>query len=163
MSALFDRYGHLVLGVCLKYLKSPDLAKDATQRIFIKLLDDLHRFKIDRFKPWLLQVTRNFCLMELRGSVPVVNNEIGDLPDMEYEEELHQKVERERVYEQLEKAIKELGKEQRVCVELFYLEKLTYSEISEKTGYSLNDVKSFLQNGKRNLKIRMEALTDVRS
>lgn len=162
MNFLFDRYGHLVLGVCLKYLKDSETAKDATQQIFIKLLDDLHRFKIDNFKPWLLQVTRNHCLMQIRSSLKVKSNELESRAVMESDDDWHRKVEEENLYNQLEQAIKDLNREQRTCIEFFYLKKMTYAEISGSTGYTMQEVKSHLQNGKRNLKIKMEALADVR-
>jgi RNA polymerase sigma-70 factor (ECF subfamily) len=162
MNFLFERYGHLVLGVCLKYLKDNEAAKDATQQIFIKLLDDLHRFKIDNFKPWLMQVSRNFCLMQMRSKVKVKNNQLETNMDMESEEDWHRKIEEENLYNQLELALKELNKEQRTCIEFFYLNKMTYAEITKATGYRMQEVKSHLQNGKRNLKNKMEALSDVR-
>ena len=162
MNFLFDRYGHLVLGVCLKYLKDGEAAKDATQQIFIKLLDDLHRFKVENFKPWLMQVSRNHCLMQLRSRVKVKNNELETNIVMEPDEDWHHKIEEENLYNQLEQAIKELNREQRTCIEFFYLKKMTYAEITAITGYSMREVKSYLQNGKRNLKIKMEALADVR-
>ena len=162
INVLFERYAHLVLGVCLKYLRNGDQAKEATQQIFIKLLDDLPRFKIERFRPWLLQVTRNFCLMQLRGHVKVISTELDMQEDMESDDSLHQKVEQEYLYEQLDQALIQLNQEQRTCIELFYLQKLTYSEIAGRTGFSLGEVKSHLQNGKRNLKLKMEALAGVR-
>ena len=162
MNFLFDRYGHLVLGVCLKYLKDSEAAKDATQQIFIKLLDDLHRFKIDNFRPWLLQVTRNHCLMQIRSSIKVKSNELESRVIMESDDDWHRKVEEENLYNQLEQAIRDLNREQRTCIEFFYLKKMTYAEITGSTGYTMQEVKSYLQNGKRNLKIKMEALADVR-
>lgn len=162
ISVLFEKYGHLVLGVCMKYLKNREAAKDATQQIFIKLLEDLPRFQIENFKAWLLQVTRNFCLMQLRKEIPVVNNELITNMSVESDEDLHQKIEEEHLYQQLEVSIKQLNDEQRCCIELFYLQKMTYAAIATTTKYSLQEVKSHLQNGKRNLKIKMEALADVR-
>lgn len=162
MSILFDRYAHLVLGVCFRYLKEKETAKDATQQIFIKLIDDLPRFRIEKFKPWLLQVARNHCLMQLRKATPVVHNELIANMSMESDEDWHQKVEEEYLYKHLETALEQLGNEQRTCIKLFYLEKLTYAEIASKTGYTLLEVKSHLQNGKRNLKIKITALTAER-
>lgn len=162
MNFLFERYGHLVLGVSLKYLKDSEAAKDATQQIFIKLLDDLHRFKIERFKPWLMQVTKNFCLMQLRTSVKVKNNALESNVFMESEEDWNRKIEDEKIFHHLEQAMRDLNREQRTCIEFFYLKKMTYAEITASTGYSTREVKSHLQNGKRNLKIKMEALADVR-
>ncbi len=154
-NCIYERYAHLVLGVCFKYLRSADEAKDATQQIFIKLLDDLTRFRIEKFKPWLLQVTRNHCLMILRKSLPVTNNTIDLGEDMEFEEKLHPVAEREQLLQHLEAAVEELSEEQRLCIEAFYLKKQNYAAIAEQTGYTLMHVKSHIQNGKRNLKNKL--------
>lgn len=166
-SQLFERYGHLVYGVCLNLLKNTEAAKDATQQIFIKLLEDLKRFTITHFKPWLFRVARNHCFMQLRGGSMVsynlpVDGE-ADSFDMEFEEEKHQKIEEERMLNGLEEALKELNEEQRSCISLFYMQKLTYQEICERTGYTTMQVKSHIQNGRRNLKIKMEAFRNVQS
>jgi RNA polymerase sigma factor (sigma-70 family) len=163
VNVLFERYGHLVLGVCLKYLKEQEAAKDAMQQIFIKLLDDLKRFEVQHFKSWLYQVCKNYCFMQLRRTQPVVNNELianGEV-DMEFEEGWHHKIEQEQLLDKLEAAITQLNEEQKCCIELFYLQKLTYAEISAKTGYPILQVKSAIQNGKRNLKIKLEASRNV--
>jgi RNA polymerase sigma factor (sigma-70 family) len=162
VSVLFERYGHLVYGVCVKYLKDPEEAKDAMQQIFIKLLDDLKRYNVENFKPWLYQVTKNYCFMQLRRSVPVTNNELATNVDMEFEEDWHHKIEQEQLLDKLEVAISQLNQEQRRCIELFYLQKLTYAEVSAKTGYSILQVKSAIQNGRRNLKIKLEASRNVK-
>lgn len=163
ITGLYDRYGHLVLGVCLHYLKDGEAAKDATQLIFIKLLEDLKRFTIQKFKPWLMQVSRNHCLMQLRKTVHVVNNVSELASDVEFEDEWHQVVEKENLLNQLEKAVTELGEAQRQCIELFYLKKQSYAEVAAATGYDPQDVKSHIQNGKRNLKIKLMALKKVAS
>lgn len=154
-NCLYERYAHLVLGVCFKYLKDSEGAKDATQQIFIKLLEDLIRFRIEHFKPWLLQVARNHCLMILRKSLPVTNNTIELGEDMEFEEKLHPLAEREQMLQHLELALKELNEEQRICIEAFYLNKQNYTAIAQQTGYTLMQVKSHIQNGKRNLKNKL--------
>lgn len=163
ISCLYERYAHLVLGVCFKYLNDADSAKDATQQIFIKLLDDLKRFEILRFRPWLLQVTRNHCLMHLRKTIPVTNNTIALGEDMEFEEELHPGMEREQLIGNLEAALETLNPEQRTCIELFYLKKMNYAAIAEHTGYTLMGVKSHIQNGKRNLKTKLTTSRTVPS
>ncbi|WP_276131990.1 RNA polymerase sigma factor [Polluticoccus soli] len=163
VNCLFDRYGHLVFGVCAKYLRNTEAAKDATQQVFIKLLEDLRRFEIQHFKSWLYQVSKNHCLMQLRKPIPVVNNEIASTENVESYSELHHKIEEERLYDKLDAAIAELNTEQKTCVDMFYLQKMTYAEISAKTGYSIMQVKSAIQNGRRNLKIKMEAIREVKS
>ena len=158
MNCLYERYAHLVLGVCFKYLKEGESAKDATQQIFIKLLEDLKRFEIAHFKAWLMQVTRNHCLMQLRRNLPVVNNTIA-LPDnMEFEDDEHPLLEREVLLNELEAAVEGLNEEQKTCVTLFYLEKLNYAAIAVRTGYTMMEVKSHIQNGRRNLKIKLTHL-----
>ena len=155
MNCLYERSAHLVHGVCFKYLKESEAAKDATQQIFIKLLEDLKRFEITRFKSWLMQVARNHCLMQLRQTLPVSNNTIPLPEHMEFEEELHHMPEREALLNDLEAALAGLNEAQKVCITLFYLEKMTYAAIAEKTGYSTTDVKSHIQNGRRNLKLKL--------
>lgn len=159
---LFDRYGHLVYGVCQQYLKDTERSKDATQQIFIKLLEDLGKYEIQHFKAWLYQVAKNHCLMQLRKPVTVINNEFITNEPMEFEEDWHHKIEQEQLLDQLEVALAQLNYEQRTCVELFYLQNLTYQQIAAKTNYSLLQVKSHIQNGRRNLKIKIEALRNVR-
>lgn len=160
MNCLYERYAHLVLGVCFKYLREGEAAKDATQQIFIKLLDDLKRFEIVRFKSWLLQVTRNFCLMQLRHSLPVTNNTIALPEHMEFEEEAHPMPEREVLLTELEAAVDALNDSQKTCITLFYLRKMTYAGIAAATGFSIAEVKSHIQNGRRNLKLKLAHLTN---
>lgn len=157
-NCLYERYAHLVLGICFKYLNNSEAAKDATQQIFIKLLDDLARFRIEHFKAWLMQVVRNYCLMQLRQSIPVTNNTIELGEDMEFEDDVHPVAEREQLLQILESALTELGPEQRTCVELFYLQKMNYAAIAQQTGYTMMQVKSYIQNGKRNLKNKLITL-----
>lgn len=161
INCLYERYGHLVYGVCVKYLKDAEAAKDATQQIFIKLLDDLKRFEVTHFKSWLYQVSKNHCFMQLRKNIPVVNNEFATTADVEFEDDWHHKIEQEELLDKLESAMTTLNQEQRTCIELFYLQKMTYAEISAKTGYNMLQVKSAIQNGRRNLKIKLEASRNV--
>ena len=158
---LYQRYGHLVLGLSIKYLKNKDEAQDAVIQIFTNLLKDLKRHKIEYFKSWLYVYSKNYCLMELRKRQSLLKKELElkenahffmDMPDIDHLKE------KEKQITMMEVAIELLNKEQKLCIELFYLKNKSYIEISELTGYSNNDVKSYIQNGKRNLKLKMEAL-----
>ncbi|MBL7930389.1 MAG: sigma-70 family RNA polymerase sigma factor [Bacteroidia bacterium] len=158
---LYERYGHLVLGVCFKYLKNKDDASDAVSQIFVKLLEDLKKHNISYFKSWLYVYSKNFCLMELRKRQSLLKKEL-ELNEnvtlvMDYENVEHLK-EKETQIERMERAISMLNEGQKVCIELFYLKNKSYNEIVSITGYSSNDVKSFIQNGKRNLKLKLESL-----
>ncbi|HCA83780.1 MAG TPA: RNA polymerase subunit sigma-70 [Flavobacteriales bacterium] len=151
---LYERYSHLVFGVCLKYLRNRDDSKDAVINIFEKLLSDLKNHQVDNFKSWLHSVARNHCLMILRKSNrPGTEKEIETLEHILAEDQNDTDVfAKESSLQELESAICKLNKEQQTCIELFYLKEKSYQEITTQTGYSLNAVKSHIQNGKRNLK-----------
>jgi len=156
IGVLYKRYSHLVFGVCLKYLKEKDSSKDAVIDIFEKLLNDLSNHNIDNFKAWLYMVARNHCLMILRKikheyTVDEPSLLIKTNNDMEIDDEQHHL----DIYDNnmLKNAIDELKDEQKVCIELFYLNNKSYQEITEITGFDNSKVKSYIQNGKRNLKI----------
>lgn len=157
LSELFIRYSSLVYGVCLKYLKDRDEAKDAVMQIFEKLPGNLKGHSIEHFKSWLYATSRNHCLMHFRSQKRVTKVEIGE-NFMENEFILHHEEDNghEKDLTKLERCIEELRSEQKVCVQLFYLKEMCYKDIVEKTLLDLNKVKSHIQNGKRNIKICME-------
>ena len=155
---LYKRYTHLVLGMCLHYFKDKDIAKDIVVQIFEKLFDELKKREVENFKAWLTFVVRNYCISELRKMQTQLNRDI----EYQYEQKL-QAIEidaevikkEEQKLEQLEKALGNLNTFQKKCIELFYLKNMSYTQIVELTGYSINEVKSYIQNGKRNLKLIM--------
>lgn len=152
---LYERYAHLVLGTCIKYLKRYEDAEDTTMKIFGELNQKIEKHTIQHFKSWLYQVTKNECLIHLRKQkttqTPIHENLLQS-ETLETEEQ----AERELKLTRLEQAIQHLKEEQRVCIELFYLHDKSYQEISDELEIPLNTVKSAIQNGKRNLKIWME-------
>ena len=154
---LFERYTSLVYGVCLKYLKNREDSRDAVMQIFEKLIDTLREHEISHFRSWLYVLSRNHCLMELRSKKGKRFQEISPVL-MENDMALHpeEEPEMEANLTKLEKCMEALGTEQKKCVQLFYLKQKCYQEITEVTGFDFNKVKSFIQNGKRNLKICME-------
>lgn len=155
---LYERYGHLVMGSCMNYLKQVENAEDITMRIFGELGAKLLKHDVQHFKSWLYQVTRNECLQFLRKHKPGETTVISELTTPVAEEGT-EPAELEQQLQLLETAIQHLKDDQRRCVELFYLEQQSYNEISEQLSLPLNTVKSAIQNGKRNLKIWMERQT----
>jgi len=155
-SELFSRYTPLVYGVCLKYLEDREDAKDAVMQIFTKLLEQLRSEKPEKFKPWLYTVAKNYCLMELRKkkNEPFMPH-IHDI-FMENPYDVHPDTKMLQMEKLLTEAQNTLPEAQKQCIELFYLQEKSYKEISSLTGYATGEVKSHIQNGKRNLKIRLE-------
>jgi RNA polymerase sigma-70 factor (ECF subfamily) len=163
VAELFNRYTVMVYGVCMKYLKDEDDSKDATMQIFEKLISDLPKHSIRTFRPWLHMVTRNHCLMKLRKESQVINISTDDfvLESEDFVENgtgahhISEAHEKEEKYVKLEQAVEGLTEEQRKCIELFYYQKKCYDEIADITGFSYKQVKSYIQNGKRNLRISL--------
>ncbi len=153
IAILFERYTHLVYGICLKYINNTDQCKDAVMEIFESLFHKLTMHKVTNFSNWLYSVTRNYCLMEIRKNGSYnrakdhysvnMENEAGET----YEEE-------EMMYSKgvILSAVDQLNPEQGKCISLMYIEDKSYRDISEITGLTMNEVKSHIQNGKRNLK-----------
>jgi len=156
VGVLFERYTELVFLLCMKYFKNETESEDATMYIFERLLKDLKRYEIENFKAWLGTVVRNYCLASLKRKQQrfekqeelrqvLGSDERVDLRTVDKEQEEYQ-------YQLLEKALDQLKVPQKICVRLFYFENMSYQDITVKTGYTFKEVKSYIQNGKRNLK-----------
>ncbi|HEY2721524.1 MAG TPA: sigma-70 family RNA polymerase sigma factor [Chitinophagaceae bacterium] len=158
LGILLPRYTLLLLGVCMKYLKNEEEAKDCVQQIFLKTITELRKYRVDYFKSWLYMVAKNHCLMKLRdrqGKIPVELTE-RHLSGSEEQPDKNRIIQDNNTMTLMAESIKELSKEQQQCINLFYLEKKSYQEISETTGFTLMQVKSYIQNGKRNLRLLIE-------
>ena len=153
----YKRYMPLMYGVALKYLKRPEDAQDAVMQLFEELIVKVKAVEIQSFKAWLYTCIRNNCLMEIRKKSKNLSISLDD-SFMEFCDDFHLTItgedeERERA---LQECIEALPEKQRISVNHFFLDELSYKEVEERTGFSLKMVKSFIQNGKRNLKMCLE-------
>jgi RNA polymerase sigma factor (sigma-70 family) len=161
LGILLQRYTGLLLGVCMKYLKNEDDAKDAVQQVFLKVINELHKYKVEYFKSWLYMIAKNHCLMKLRDKGKLTTEINEHTLVAENEKDIKDAAnKKEASLNNLEEALKLLNEEQRICVTLFYIEKKAYQEIASITNYTMLQVKSNIQNGKRNLKIQMERMIE---
>lgn len=149
VGVLYERYAQHLFGFCLKYLKDEELAKDVVATIFSKLFDDLMRFEIKNLKGWLLRVAYNKCMDRLSEEKKKTFIEDKDW----VEEDLTNEEFPMPDSETLKQALRQLKKEHKLCLEMFYLDGKSYQAVSEQSGYTLCEVKSYIQNGKRNLLI----------
>ncbi len=158
LGILLQRYTLLLLGLCMKYLKNEEQAKDSVQQIFLKVITELQKYKVEYFKSWVYMVAKNHCLMLLRDRQGKIPAELTDRLKIAAEEEQDKQtlLQNDHAMELMETSLKELNPEQQQCVTLFYLNKKSYQEISDVTGFSMQQVKSYIQNGKRNLRILIE-------
>jgi RNA polymerase sigma-70 factor, ECF subfamily len=167
LGVLYKRYMYLVYGVCMKYLKNREDSQDAVMQIFEVLVKDIPRFEIQNFKGWLYMVSRNYCLMQLRKTSKELNRhpEISSAVFMESTTVMHP-IEEESdadMQERLRICMEQLKEEQRRCVEKFYYQQQCYKEIATGLNIGEEKVKSYIQNGKRNLKICLESKTELKN
>lgn len=162
---LYERYTHLLFSVCFKYLGNDADAEDMVMLVFEKLFELLKKSEIQNFKSWIYTITKNECLMQLRHRKSGDRVKEENLKKLEVEimesvelNHLSSNGNGEHRIRYLETAISILSSEQKQCIELFYLNEKSYREVEQLTGYSYNEVKSHIQNGKRNLKQMMERM-----
>lgn len=155
LGTLFEKYMGLIYGVCLKYLDDEEMAKDAVMGIFEELMVKVKQHDIKQFRSWVYVLSRNYCLMQLRSGKKIEQVSLDEV--MEFTPFLHpEDNNKEEVLKALERCMDKLNPAQKQSVDLFYLKEKCYKEVADITGFSLNDVKSYIQNGKRNLKICLE-------
>ena len=162
LGELYQRYMELVYGVCLKYYKDPETAKDSVMLIFQELVSKLKKHEVDNFRPWLHQLAKNHCLMQLRTPKNLKTVEFR-MEVMQSEEDVHLNgvLDKEENFRKLEFCMGTLAGDQQEAIRLFYLEGKCYNEIVEITGQEWNQVRSSIQNGRRNLKICMEKNSEL--
>ena len=158
LGPLLERYTLLLYGVSMKYLKNPEEARDAVQQIFLKAITELHKYEVSYFSSWLYMIAKNHNLMLLRNQRRSISFEIVAEPFTEQEDP--DPLQNEALLKELSDALQHLNREQKICIRKFYLEKKSYQNISAETGFSLLQVKSYIQNGKRNLRLLLERKID---
>ncbi len=159
LGILMQRYTMMLLGVSMKYLKNEEEAKDAVQQVFLKAINELQKYQVEYFKSWIYMIAKNHCLMKLRGKgkyTAEINERVMATPDESEAINVH--IQKDRTLTFMASALQQLNEEQQRCVTLFYLQKKSYQEITESTGFSMMQVKSHIQNGKRKLKIIIERM-----
>lgn len=161
IAILYERYGHLVMGTSMKYLKNEVEAQDITMQVFENLHSKLLKHTVQHFKSWLYMVTKNDCFMFLRKQGKETSTEYIEKYD---QEELTEDFTLKEIHLQLlEKAIEELKPEQKQCITLFYIEEKSYQQICNELGLPMMKVKSAIQNGKRNIKLHLEEQNEFKT
>lgn len=167
LGKIYEPHMEMVFAISMKYLKDEEEAKDTVMQLFEELIPKLRQYEVENFKAWLGRVTRNYCLMELRKKTVEVSNFklngndedeniFSNLMEISTSEHHTDSFDLEQNLTKLEDCLKTLNLEQKQSVELFFMQEKTYQEVSQLTGFEVNKVKSYLQNGKRNLKICLD-------
>jgi RNA polymerase sigma-70 factor (ECF subfamily) len=156
LGKLYEPYMPLVYGVCLKYLSDEEHARDAVMQLFEELIEKAKRHEITHFRGWLYVLARNHCLMQLRSSKKMEHISLDGFMENSFVLHPDDAGTGEETIQALERCMEKLTVAQKQSVSLFYYDEKCYKEIAEQTGYTLNEVKSYIQNGKRNLKNCLE-------
>lgn len=162
LGELYGKYLHLIYGLCLKYLKSRESAQDASMEIFEKVSSEIRKSEITHFKSWLYVVARNHCLSILRKKQNTCELEFfseNNYADYVEYESFFTLIDKEAIQNKegkLHKCIEKLNEQQKLSITLFYFKEACYQEIAQMLNTTVNKIKSYLQNGKRNLKRCME-------
>ncbi len=159
LGILLQRYTLLLFGVCMKYLKDEEEAKDCVQQIFEKVIAELQKYQVSYFKSWIYMIAKNYCLTLLRNKgkyTTELNENVDITSDDTYDKNSF--LQKDKQFDHIAVALQQLNNEQQQCVTLFYLQRKSYQEIVDITGFTLMQVKSHIQNGKRNLKILIEKM-----
>ena len=155
LGSLFEKYTPLIYGVCLKYLKDEEGSKDAVMQIFEELVTKAKTHDVNNFRSWIYVLSRNYCLMQIRSAGKFEQVNMDDVLESAFIPQAENEI-NEIGLKALEHCITTLNEQQQQVIRLFYIEERSYKEITAHTGFTLNEVKSFIQNGKRNLKICLE-------
>lgn len=159
LGILLERYSMLLFGVCMKYLKNEEAAKDAVQHVYAKAIVELQKYNVEFIKSWLYMIARNYCLMQLRNRHQVVDADVAAKNFSEDDDPLLTRqatADKNMLLELTGEGLMQLPEPQKKCVTLFYLSKKSYQQIADTTGFNLMQVKSNIQNGKRNIKLWVE-------
>lgn len=157
LGILYERYMPMVYGVCVKILKDSGKAEDAVMAIYEELVRKVKDHQIESFRGWLYVLARNYCLMEWRKAQrkPTDHHAPEDMVRYDAVEPVFE-YELPQGSNSLERCLAELVERQRTCVQWFYYEDKSYKEIADMMAEDLGKVRSYIQNGKRNLRLCME-------
>jgi RNA polymerase sigma-70 factor, ECF subfamily len=152
---IFARHRTLVFCACRRFFGCSGLAEDATQETFLRAYQAICGFHQGNVCGWLMRIARNVCIDAWRKQRPEIKAaEIGsvNLPEPLSLEHL---MEVNRAMVKVQEEMKLLAPEQRRCLEM-KMEGYSYEETAQRTGLSLDSVKSHLQNGRRMLWLRVQ-------
>ena len=157
---LFTRYQDKVLPICFKLLRNKEECQDACMEIFEKARKGFRKENVDKFNSWLFILIKNHCYDVLRKRKRRLTTSSYAEEELEGilwkngpDGRLNDGSDSQEKIRDVEAALSRLDEAQRVCVDGFYCQGKSYKEIAEETGYTSNQVKSYLQNGIRNLRI----------
>jgi len=147
---LVERHQRWLHAVCSRMLRSDDAGRDAAQEVFARALERLSTLRGENFPGWLKVIAVNHCLNTIdrnKRLVPIEHADTAPAPGPSPDARL---LHAERVA-LARRLVARLPDKQKVVFCMKYIDGFSYDEIERLTGFSGNEVKSFLQNARRNV------------
>lgn len=153
-NALFERYAALIVGYATRFLNQRERAEEVTQEIWIQIIRKANDYKAEnKFRAWILTLTRNACLKEIRSTEDNVAWAEEDTPnastvDTVTPESILSLSDNKKLLKQY---LSKLPDQQRLILLVRLTEELNYEDIGRIFKISESSVKSTLFRAKRNL------------
>jgi RNA polymerase sigma-70 factor (ECF subfamily) len=164
--ALYEQNYGKMLGVCLRYCRSSDEAKDVLHEGFMKVFNNLKNYSgTGSFEGWIRRIMVNTAIDHLRKnkqnylivSTVHANEKAAVMADEVAEEDILMSIDKEEIL----KAVQELTPAYRTVFNLYVIEEYTHKEIAELLDISEGTSKSNLSKAKFNLKKNLMQLTKI--
>ncbi len=154
-SYLVDKYQDMVYGLSLKMLKNQQDAEEMAQDCFVKAFRSLSTYKKkSKFSTWLYRIVYNSCISLLRKRKMEIRSldeqQLSDADEAHIHEQLTE-IDKAKLEEYLNFALKTLPETEQVLVSLYYYEEHKVEEISEITGLSESNVKVKIHRARKRM------------
>ena len=149
---IWRRYAQGVFNRCLRFLRNSAAAEDLTSDTFLRVIQGIRDYRADNFPGWVSTIARNLCVNHVRSAA--ARHECMTIEDVKGD----QSDEKQQFNAEVEDVLNQLPERQRRTLKLFFIDKYSYKEIVELTGYSHKEVKSYIQNGRRKFRLLWERI-----
>jgi RNA polymerase sigma-70 factor (ECF subfamily) len=144
--ALIQKHKNKIYAFILSKIRNRDLAEDIFQDTFIKVINSLQKGKYNeegKFLPWVMRITNNLVIdyfrksKKMRTIAPTDNFDIFDILQ-DGEKNIEDNLVNNQIHKDLRKLIEHLPEDQKEVLKMRYYAELSFKEISESTGVSIN-------------------------
>ena len=143
---LISNHKHKIYAFILSKIKNRDLAEDIFQDTFIKVINSLQKGKYNeegKFLPWVMRIAHNLVIDHFRKSntmrtiAPKDDFDIFDIIH-DHSKNVEETLVNGQIHTDLRKLIEYLPEDQKEVLKMRYYAELSFKEISERTGVSIN-------------------------
>jgi len=143
---LIQKHKNKIYAFILSKIRNKDLAEDIFQETFIKVINSLQKGKYNeegKFLPWVMRIANNLVIdyfrkaKKMRIIAPTNDFNIFDILQ-DGDRNIEDNLVNDQVHKDLRKLIEYLPEDQKEVLKMRYYAELSFKEISESTGVSIN-------------------------